>query len=1126
MKYASIAAAAMAASCAQALAADGAAPATQPVIRWKLQGEAMFTGSPAFDDTAVYAGDRAGNLYAASKADGGFRKLWQIKLPDITNCTPTLSGDSVYIGSHDGSVVRVKKAGGAIAWTFKRDKPGTVEDPKFVWDGVAVDDKNVYFGTADGKVFAVSIDNGQKAWEFTADKAVVDGKEVDGKFMAKPALADGKVFIGSFNKKVYCLSAADGRKVWEYQAPDAVSRAVAMGTDLLYFVAGSDLVALDRAGGQKKWSFTSERKYRSHPTVYGNYVLAAGDFGRTYVLSAADGKIAWSFNLPDATDGTLAVVSDRIYFNSPTMLLCCANFRSGIPVWTHQFPSGGQVKAPSPAVDNGVVYLTTRMTLRTNNPAEVAVSNCILAIAGPSDDLYGRNPVPPAWNLKEVHARVLARHNKPYQLLKDDKGFFQSEMLIFNDPRTGSEIIKFSDDPSANYHHSGINRPSYNANGSKLIMHSSRAYYPGRYVLNADGTAFRRIDLENWLLNFGILPCWDRKDPNIVYANDKTALYKVNVETLKTVKVCDLPDPDRPKAIFSYPSADNTLILMLGGPKVYLAKTDGSGVTTIDLPNPKAKELAPKHDPKWEQQGAHDIFFILGPDNTISFNYGPTASVGEGIFYEMSEKGDLLRVIYPYTVKGGSDPIYYSHPGWRQDGAKVAYFGYGGPGLGWGFFMRDRDGANPVKLSKENIGGHCGWDNFDNDWVFASPSVSDKSEYGGTICRFRTDGSMTGEVLCDARPAKEYNGSYSAIPRVSPSPDGTKAIFTSSFMGSPQFIDMYSVVVKRPDPPDVGVKRTLEALDPDGKNFPHRWFLTWTPPRLSREVMGYNVYASVDGKAWKLITSEPTKEKEWPMELGKQYAVTSVEWSGLESLEPSRISSIVPVFQWHSLEAESADYSMPIQELRDMKAANWFAIQNTADKEAKATIKVSPNAPLLLSVYARVKGGAWTLAINDAEIGKAASDKKDEWTWIKLDKTADVKGKDNVLTMTSSTAGAAIDKIIFTTDDKLQPIGRMYLDETPPGEVKDLKAVRMDRTLLKLTWSAPADKDVRYYNVYYAPGAEKPAIDQACRIASVPAAAPTQYIDFAAKPGAQASYAVTAVDRFGNESKPVFAQAE
>ena len=62
---------------------------------------------------------------------------------------------------------------------------------------------------------------------------------------------------------------------------------------------------------------------------------------------------------------------------------------------------------------------------------------------------------------------------------------------------------------------------------------------------------------------------------------------------------------------------------------------------------------------------------------------GPTASVGEGIFYEMSEKGDLLRVIYPYPVKGASDPIYYSHPGWRQDGAKVAYFGFGhGPAHG------------------------------------------------------------------------------------------------------------------------------------------------------------------------------------------------------------------------------------------------------------------------------------------------------------------------------------------------------------------------------------------------------------------------------------------------------------
>ena len=1088
-------------------------------ILWKLPCEQFFTGSPAFDDKAVYAGDRGGNLYAADKVTG--KQLWKVALPAPTNCSPALRGDSLFIACHDGSVVRVSKAGGAIVWTYKPDalaqlasKPATASapasheaaQPPFVWDGVAADDKNVYFGLSDGRALAVSLDKGEKVWEFPPEKVVVEGKVLESGFYGVPAVADGKVYLGSTNRKLYALDAATGKKAWEYPASDAIRRSPAVSKTVVLVVAGKELTAVNKANGKKKWSFVSERTWRSYPTVYGEFVVAAGDFGRTYVFKAETGEQVWSGNLPDAVDGALAVVNDRIYFVSSGMTLGCVNFRSAGRVWSFSTPAGGGVKATSPAVDNGIIYMTTHKTERVNNPDEVAVSNCILAIAEPSDDLYGLNPLPVAWKLAEVNRRVLARHAKPYAMLKGEQGFFQPETLVFSDPRTGSEIVKFSDDPSANYHHGMINRPSYNADGSRLVLHSGRAYNPGRYILNADGSHFRRIDLENFLLNYGIDPCWDRKQPNIVYTNDKAAVYAVDVDSLRTTKVCDLPDPDKAKGIFSYPSADNSLLLLLSGPKVYLARTDGKGVTTINLPNPKAKELAPEHDSKWEPQGAHDIFFLLGEDNTISFNYGPTASVGEGIFYEMSPKGDLLRVIYPFRVPGGSDPIYYSHPGWRQDGKKVAYFGYGGPKMGWGFFLRDRDGANPVKLCEENIGGHCGWDNYDDEWVFASPSVG-KGGFAGTISRFRTDGSLTGQILCDARPETEPNSSYSAIPRVAPSPDGTKAVFSSSMMGNAGLIDMYSVTVKRPDPP---VKVAVT-----GSN------ITWEAPRLAREIMGYNVYRSADGKSWRRMTPDPVKEKVFPASGDGLYAVTSVEPSGLESLAVGGVAVVGPVKPLFLLDAEYSEYAAPIKELRDMKAANWFALQDSGKGGSSAKMKFeSPVEGGGFSVFARVKGGAWGIKVNDDDLGTAEWS-KDEWTWVKLPKLAAVKKGANVLVMTSVASDAAIDKVVIAPDGDWQPKDTMYLIQTPPGEVRDCYAQRLDRTLVRLAWTDPQVNAPRYCNIYYAAGEANPAIDQTCRIASMPRGT-LQYIDFASKPGAAGRYAVTAVDSFGNESKPVF----
>ena len=104
----------------------------------------------------------------------------------------------------------------------------------------------------------------------------------------------------------------------------------------------------------------------------------------------------------------------------------------------------------------------------------------------------------------------------------------------------------------------------------------------------------------------------------------------------------------------------------------------------------------------------------------------------------------------------------------------------------------------------------------------------------------------------------------------------------------------------------------------------------------------------------------------------------------------------------------------------------------------------------------------------------------------------------------------------------LKPEGPMRLDGQAPAAVKDLQAQRLDRVLVTLAWTPPADDDCRYHHVYYAAGTERPAISQAARIASLPVGL-KQYVDFASKPGAAGVYAVTTIDRFGNESPPEFA---
>ncbi len=97
-------------------------------------------------------------------------------------------------------------------------------------------------------------------------------------------------------------------------------------------------------------------------------------------------------------------------------------------------------------------------------------------------------------------------------------------------------------------------------------------------------------------------------------------------------------------------------------------------------------------------------------------------------------------------------------------------------------------------------------------------------------------------------------------------------------------------------------------------------------------------------------------------------------------------------------------------------------------------------------------------------------------------------------------------------------------DKVAPAAPGNFSAQREAARQYRLKWQAPADSDVRYYNLYFSNKAAPKAI-QKRRFASPPAGG-TEYLDWSAPKTGRAFYAITAVDRQGNESKPSAASVE
>jgi outer membrane protein assembly factor BamB len=179
---------------------------------WKARVGQAFS-SPAVVDGVVYVG-AAQTLFALDAKTGN--EVWRAQTGGPTECSPAVSGNSVFIGNDAGTMLAVDRATGTERWRFQA-KDAILSSP-------AVANGMVYFGSNDKYVYAVDATTGQQKWTYQTGDQIT----------SSPAVADGVVYIGSFDGYIYGLDAATGAERWRYQAGPVLSSPSIVG-DTVYF---------------------------------------------------------------------------------------------------------------------------------------------------------------------------------------------------------------------------------------------------------------------------------------------------------------------------------------------------------------------------------------------------------------------------------------------------------------------------------------------------------------------------------------------------------------------------------------------------------------------------------------------------------------------------------------------------------------------------------------------------------------------------------------------------------------------------------------------------------------------------------------------------------------------------
>ncbi len=249
-----------------------------------------------------------GRIVALGIAKGRIR--WSHPLPAGSESSPLVHGNSVYLGSQDGTVYSFQARSGHVNWMFHA--AGAVKG------GVGYSSGDIYFGDYASRVYSVNAGDGHEVWATTTAGG-------GGTFYGSPAIAFGHIYLGNTNHYVYALSKTSGRVLWD----------TATGSYVYSSPAAANVPGLG-------------------PTVY----LGSYD-GNFYALSASTGAVRWRHASGGPISGSGTVVGHVIYYSPLRVRKTLGlNLRTGRVAFT--FPDGAFA---SVIADRGAIYLVGASTI-------------------------------------------------------------------------------------------------------------------------------------------------------------------------------------------------------------------------------------------------------------------------------------------------------------------------------------------------------------------------------------------------------------------------------------------------------------------------------------------------------------------------------------------------------------------------------------------------------------------------------------------------------------------------------------------------------------------------------------------------------------------------------------------
>jgi outer membrane protein assembly factor BamB len=261
---------------------------------WRVETKRKLSGGVGAEGDLVMVGTHKGEVLALN-LDG--KPAWTTQVSSEVLSAPRLAEGVAVVRSGDGRIVGLDAKDGSRKWEYSASMPPLLLRRDA---GITLARGAVFAGLHNGRLVALALATGAVGWEAAvAQPKGANELERMVDIGGAPLVDEEQVCAIAFQGRVACFDPVKGSLIWGRDASSAAALASDPGTLYLSDERGT-VMALDRGSGATYWKMDKlYGRQVSAPVVVGQFV-AVGDYqGYVHFLSRDDG----SFAARVATDG-------------------------------------------------------------------------------------------------------------------------------------------------------------------------------------------------------------------------------------------------------------------------------------------------------------------------------------------------------------------------------------------------------------------------------------------------------------------------------------------------------------------------------------------------------------------------------------------------------------------------------------------------------------------------------------------------------------------------------------------------------------------------------------------------------------------------------------------------------